>query len=132
MNGQHITVSRRNFAPIMGSAPGRSSIRVHSWSLHFRPVLRWTLGLVAALYSLLSTAQPVFNIAAGDVVTCGGTLVDSGGEGGPGYGNNESFTVTICPDAPGVSISLFPQVFDLSAAGTPPGDMFNVYDGPTT
>ncbi len=132
MNGHHITASRCNFTPVMGTTPGRTSIKVPFWTLLVRSAPRWALGLVAALYSLLSTAQPVFNISAGDVVTCGGTLVDSGGDGGPGYGNNESFTITICPDAPGVSITLTAQVFNLSAAGTSPGDMLNVYDGPTT
>lgn len=89
------------------------------------------LGLVL-LTGLVSRAQVIFNIADGDVVTCGGAMVDSGGEGGTGYSDNETITATICPDQPGEAISLNTVIFDLSAAGSAPTDVLNIYDGPTT
>ncbi|GAA4108436.1 hypothetical protein GCM10022393_04530 [Aquimarina addita] len=46
-----------------------------------------------------------FIITNGTVNTCSGTFLDSGGLAG-NYGNNESFTYTICPDTPGNSISV--------------------------
>ena len=39
-----------------------------------------------------------FSITDGNISTCLGTLFDSGGAGGAGYSNSESYTVTICPD----------------------------------
>jgi len=88
--------------------------------------------LALALWATAARAQSIFNIADGDVVTCSGAMVDSGGEGGPGYGNNEQVTATICPDQPGDAISLNTVIFDLNAAGSAPGDVLNIYDGPTT
>src|SRR6187402_2059992 len=85
------------------------------------------LGLIL-LMTLSAPAQVIFNIADGDVVTCGGAMVDSGGEGGPGYGDNESFIATICPDQPGEALSLNTVIFDLSAAGSQPTDVLNIYD----
>lgn len=88
--------------------------------------------LCALLGPGISQGQAIFNIADGDVVTCSGAMVDSGGEGGPGYSDNESITATICPDQPGQAISINTVIFDLSAAGTAPTDVLNIYDGPTT
>ena len=48
-------------------------------------------------------AFPIFN---GTVNTCVGAFLDSGGEGAVGYGNNENYTYTICPDNPTDAISL--------------------------
>jgi hypothetical protein len=39
-----------------------------------------------------------FSITDGNISTCLGTLFDSGGTGGAGYSNSESYTVTICPN----------------------------------
>lgn len=91
--------------------------------------------MLAVLVTLaLSTlkAQTIFNMADGDVVTCGGAIVDGGGEGGAGYSDNDSYTATICPDQPGEAISLNTVIFDLSNAGSSPLDVLNIYDGPTT
>ena len=43
--------------------------------------------------------------------TCNGFVIDSGGQGGGGYGDNETVVVTICPDNPGDDISLIFNTF---------------------
>ena len=45
-----------------------------------------------------TTIQMTPAISGTTVNTCNGFVIDSGGQGGPGYGNNETITVTICPD----------------------------------
>jgi subtilisin-like proprotein convertase family protein len=74
-------------------------------------------------------AFPIFN---GTVNTCVGAFLDSGGEGAVGYGNNENYTYTICPDNPTDAISLQFLTFNLSAAGAAPGDRMFIYDGNST
>lgn len=69
--------------------------------------------------------------------TCNGVLFDSGGQGGPGYSNNESATIVICPDVPGDAITLDFISFSLSNVNTasPPGnnaDNMTIYDGNST
>lgn len=69
--------------------------------------------------------------------TCNGFIIDSGGQGGPGYGNGENVTITICPDTPGEIISIDFTLFDLSTFNTgtqqnPTLDYMYVFDGPTT
>lgn len=56
-------------------------------------------------------------------------MLDSGGEGASGYGNNEHFTYTICPDSPGGAISLNFITFNLSTAGAAPIDVLTIHDG---
>lgn len=85
-----------------------------------------------AAAAFATEAQVIFSMADGDIVTCGGAIVDGGGEGGAGYSNNDSYTATICPDQPGEAISLNTVIFDLSSAGLDPLDVLNIYDGPTT
>ncbi len=80
----------------------------------------------------LPVAAQVFTIADGNITTCTGAILDSGGQGGAGYSNNESFTATICSDLPGQSISLSFVTFNLSAAGTAPADNLMIYDGTST
>ena len=58
--------------------------------------------------------------------------MDSGGQGAGGYGNNESYTYTLCPDAPGGAISLNFITFNLSTAGAAPIDLMAIYDGNST
>ena len=94
-------------------------------------ILKISCALLTAMGWTSSQAQ-IFNMADGDVVTCGGAIVDGGGEGGIGYSDNDSYTATICPDIPGEAISLNTVIFDLSNAGTAPLDVLNIYDGPTT
>ncbi|WP_343634759.1 PKD domain-containing protein [Fluviicola sp.] len=70
--------------------------------------------------------------------TCNGFIIDSGGQGGAGYGNNETVVVTICPDTPGDVITLVFNTFQLSTADDNPSpnvtnvDYMDVYDGNST
>ncbi|MGV3610950.1 MAG: PKD domain-containing protein [Fluviicola sp.] len=72
------------------------------------------------------------------VSTCNGFIIDSGGQGGTGYGNNENITVTICPDTPGDIISIVFNLFQLSNTDDNPApnitnvDYMDVYDGNST
>lgn len=88
-------------------------------------------------YSQLST-DVVMNAGNNNTTfnTCLGGLYDSGGTGTGGpYQNNESFTVTICPDVPGDFMTLQWTIFDLDAANTSPiptqtnADNITIYDG---
>lgn len=72
-----------------------------------------------------------FSITAGTINTCGGVMEDSGGPSAP-YGNNENFTVVICPDNPGDAISLNWVVFNLSQQLPQPIDRIKIWDGNTT
>ncbi len=97
--------------------------------------------LFIILFSLLpfiSFSQPldVLMSAGGTVNTCDGVLFDTGGQGGPGYQNNESFTLTICPDVPGDVITVVFNTFNLDPTDTQPGtgnnqDNIQIFDGPT-
>lgn len=69
--------------------------------------------------------------------TCNGFLIDSGGQGGPGYSNNESTVITICPSTPGEIISIVFNLFNLDPTNTgtnqnPNIDFMAVYDGTST
>ena len=74
-----------------------------------------------------------FSIADGNISTCSGTLFDTGGQGGNGYGNNESFTIAICPDNANDIITLDFLNFALDNTNTAnPGnniDNITIYDG---
>lgn len=73
-----------------------------------------------------------YPINGGNISVCSGALLDSGGQGGGGYGNNEHFIITICPGDPDSSITLSFVIFNLSAAGSIPTDQLSIYDGPNT
>ena len=69
--------------------------------------------------------------------TCNGFLIDSGGQGGLGYSNNENITITICPDTPGDIISIVFNLFSLDGTntGTPQNpnlDNMAIFDGSST
>ncbi|MBB78379.1 MAG: hypothetical protein CL844_05200 [Crocinitomicaceae bacterium] len=66
--------------------------------------------------------------------TCNGFIIDSGGQGGTGYSNNENITITICPDTPGDIISIVFNLFSLDPTNTgtqnnPNVDYMAVFDG---
>lgn len=76
-------------------------------------------------------------------VTCNGFIIDSGGQGGSGYSNNEDITITICPDTIGSGnnddyITVIFNLFDLDTYDDNPAanaenlDYMYVYDGPST
>ncbi len=71
-----------------------------------------------------------FMISGGSGTSCAGVIQDSGGPSGD-YSDNENFTFTICPDAPGNVIYLTWFVFNLSTAGTN-DDNLTIYDGDNT
>lgn len=73
-----------------------------------------------------------YPVNGGDVSTCSGALLDSGGPGGSGYSDNEHFIITICSPQPDSAISLSFIIFNLSAAGSLPTDELSIYDGNST
>lgn len=79
------------------------------------------LGLVFIALTGLSQENPIQN---GSLTACGGFLVDSGLSASD-YGNNENFTMTLCPEAPETVINLYFNLFNLGD-----GDFLWVYDGP--
>jgi gliding motility-associated-like protein len=87
------------------------------------------LTLLATFTSLGMSAQ-VFNIIDENIFTCGGVIVDSGGEGGPGYENNENYVLQVCPEFVGGSVNISWPSFNLSTAGSAPTDRIIIYDGP--
>lgn len=90
--------------------------------------------LLSLLFTLTLTCTGFgqqFSITAGSGTSCSGVIEDSGGPNGD-YGNNESFTFTICPDEPGNVIYLTWFVFDLSTQGPNPTDNLTIYDGDNT
>lgn len=69
--------------------------------------------------------------------TCNGFVIDGGGIGGSGYGDNETVIVTICPDTPGDVMSLIFNTFSLSMVDDNPTsatnvDYMDIYDGNST
>lgn len=70
--------------------------------------------------------------------TCNGFLIDSGGQGGPGYSNNETVVITLCPGTVGNIISVVFNLFQLSTVDDNPlpnvtnVDYMDVYDGSST
>ncbi|HEX2618022.1 MAG TPA: PKD domain-containing protein, partial [Flavobacteriales bacterium] len=88
-----------------------------------------TFALALASPTVGALAQ-AFTITEPSISTCTGAFLDSGGEGASGYGNNESFTSTICSDQAGQSISLTWITFNLSTEGSTPTDQITIYDGP--
>lgn len=95
----------------------------HRLSLYFVFLLLFATGPIQA---------QVYLITEGSATTCTGAFLDSGGQGGAGYGNNEDFVMTICPADPDSAISLSFVIFNLSAAGSLPTDQLSIYDGNDT
>jgi len=77
-------------------------------------------------------SQTTVSISDGLVNTCNGVLFDSGGTGGSGYSNDESYTLTICPDNANDVITLDFINFALSNINTANpnnADNLTIYDG---
>ncbi len=92
---------------------------------------------VAALLAALPVVQvqvhgQTFPMMNGTGSSCTGAFMDSGGEGATGYANNENYTYTLCPDAPGGAVALDFIIFNLSAAGAAPIDALTIHDGNNT
>lgn len=84
--------------------------------------------LVILCLSTTTKAQQ-FLISQAQISTCTGVLLDSGGPDDP-YGDNESFTTTICPNIPGRKTILNWLEFDLSLNGpVSTQDRVEIWDG---
>ncbi len=78
-------------------------------------------------------SQGNVTMSSGSFQTCQGALFDSGGQGGPGYSNNEFFTATICPEIEGDVISIIFNTFNLDTSGPQNSwDSMAIYDGNST
>lgn len=85
------------------------------------------------LLAYSADAQIISIADGGTAYGCSGALLDSGGEGASGYGNNETQQITICSDqSTGTGISLQWITFTLSTAGSAPTDQIMIYDGDNT
>lgn len=92
--------------------------------------------------SIFSFGQTPISFSAANnnqtISTCFGFIIDSGGQGGTGYSNNENTTITLCPDTPGEIISVTFNLFDLNTQDDNPApnqtnvDYMSVYDGTST
>ncbi len=80
-------------------------------------------------------AQMDISISAGSnnqtFSTCDGFILDSGGQGGPGYSNNEDVTFTICPPSASDDIYVQFTLFSLDPFGGS-NDIMMMYDGNST
>lgn len=106
--------------------------------------MRFILIIASVLWAMASQAQTAITVNAGNnnqtISTCNGFIIDSGGQGGPGYGNNEDVTITICPDTPGDIISIVFNLFNLNTTDDNPApgpnnvnvDYMYIYDGTST
>ncbi|MBK7241414.1 MAG: T9SS type A sorting domain-containing protein [Flavobacteriales bacterium] len=91
------------------------------------------VSLCAIVFFILPKANgQQFSISTPVINTCSGVLEDTGGPGGE-YGNNESFTTTICPDTVGGELTLTWSVFNLSIVGSQNSwDRIEMWDGNST
>ncbi|MFN5224283.1 MAG: hypothetical protein ACK5DJ_08865, partial [Bacteroidota bacterium] len=68
--------------------------------------------MLAAFFLSEKVSAQTYNISTGSITACSGTFYDSGGAAGD-YGNNQSFTQTICSSTPGQCVSLTFTSFSL-------------------
>jgi gliding motility-associated-like protein len=100
--------------------------------MEWQPSIGLAHMVVSVLAVLLTTGVvngQAYSIFNGTTNACAGAFLDSGGQGASGYGNDENYTYTICPDVPGGAISLSFLTFNLSTAGAAPIDFMTIYDG---
>lgn len=100
------------------------------------------LFIVVLINTLMLSAQTAISFSSANngqtISTCNGFIIDSGGQGGTGYSNNENTTITLCPDTPGEIISVTFNLFSLSTQDDNPApnitnvDYMSVYDGTST
>jgi len=83
--------------------------------------------LLLLIAPLFCFAQNVI-IENGTFNICQGTFLDTGGGGAGQYSNNETFTMTICPDNAGDKVQLVFTSFGLQNMS----DFMNIYDGDDT
>lgn len=93
-------------------------------------VLARDLVVLAACLTSWTVRGQAYSITEPSITACVGALLDSGGEGGSGYSNNEDFTTTICASEAGQAISLNWITFNLNTEGPDPIDQVTIYDGP--
>ena len=86
--------------------------------------------LLCLMTECLGQAQEYLISQGGTVTACAGVLQDSGAASAE-YGDNENYTITICPDVPGNVIYMTWFVFNLSTAGNN-DDNISIFDGDNT
>lgn len=98
--------------------------------------------LISLIASIAYSQQTTISFGPGSnnqtFSTCNGFIIDSGGQGGSGYSNNEDVVITVCPDNPGDIVSVVFNLFNLSTVDDNPApnvtnlDYMDVYDGTST
>lgn len=93
---------------------------------------------INSLFSQQTNIQVDATIDDSTFITCNGFIIDSGGQGGTGYSNNENVTFTICPDNPDDIVNVTFNLFDLDMFDQNPApnvtvlDRMLVFDGNST
>lgn len=67
---------------------------------------------------------------SGNITSCNSSWETSAAGPNGEYDDNADLASTICPDTPGLGASLTFSNFDLSVAGSTPGDQLVIHDGP--
>lgn len=100
-----------------------------------RQLLTITLFLVTGLFGWAQNIVFSPAVSGQTFNTCNAFIIDSGGQGGPGYSNSETSVITICPGTPGDVVSVVFNLFSLSTQDDNPlpnvtnVDYMDVYDG---
>lgn len=104
-------------------------------SLIFTHIMNKTFFTFVTTFLLVFSASAQIQIDftaandGGSYSTCEGFIIDSGGQGGPGYSNNENVTITICPtDALVDDLYVQFNLFSLDPVGGTADTMY-VFDG---
>lgn len=101
-----------------------------------KKVLSLAVAFMLSVVALAQQGNTVMNAGANGstVSTCDEFIIDSGGQGGSGYGVNENVTVTFCPSTLNDTIYLQFNLFDLDLTPDATGavDSMIIYDGNST